>query len=794
VLSLIVWDSILSQIAKPGRYLNHEWHSVHKDWDKTILHTVVAYPDIYEVGMSCLAIHILYNLLNSDAETLCERVFLPADDMMDVLKNRSMKLTSLESRRALDEFDAIFFSIPYPLLYPNIVKMLELGGIPVWRADRHNEPLIIGGGIAVVNPLPIAPFFDLFLIGEAEPLIPRIIPLLKAWSKRELTRDELYKEAAQIEGVWVPAIGNKAKRVYAKEIPAAPKLIVPLVETTHDRLVIEVSRGCTRGCRFCQVGMVTRPYRERDITEIIKLIDVGLLETGYNEVSLLALSLSDYSGCEDLIKRVATKYPHIQLSLPSLRGDAITHEIAPYLTGGITIAPEAGTERLRKIINKQISEDDILRSVELATSYNITHVKLYFMIGLPGEEWQDIEAIVKLIRRIAAVAYPKQVKVSISPFVPQPFTPFQWKMFADRKELSNKARHIRAAFRGRRGVEVHYRNPDISYIETILGRGDEKVAPAIVEASKAGITTSEEGRFDFHTWEEAFTKIGVDPSHYTSELKVDELLPWEHYIDVGVKREFLIQESARTDETPDCRIQGCYGCGVCKGMSPIPIRLERLSRKGDIVYGRRPIKIATSSVVYTLRIRYGKEPELRWVGHLDTTRTMIRALLRAKLPVVFTKGYKPHPRVAFGPPLPFGMFSYTEYMDVVVSEPPADVVYLVNRKLPKGFKVFDVKVMPGTDHTSLFQLFNEVEYVVYGIKLEPTIIKQFMHTRGIWVNKRNKRLNLRASVKRMELKDGNLHIKMTMGRLNAFDVLAYLTGGKPEEMVIHPVERILRLP
>ena len=595
-------DGILPKVAKPARYTGHEWNSVVKDWDEVDVKVALAYPDIYEVGMSNLGQMILYDILNREEGILVERVYAPWIDMEEAMRRAGIPLYSLESRRPLDEFDIIGFSLQYELNYTNVLNMLDLAGISPLAAERGDaDPLIIGGGSCTYNAEPLADFFDLFVIGEGEEVLLELVRTYQEFrvssSGVRITKADFLREAAKIEGIYVPshydvryhddgtvdaveplvpeAKARVRKRIVGTLPPAPTRMVVPYVGAIHDRGMIEIQRGCTQGCRFCQAGFIYRPLRERPLEEVLETVEDMVKETGYEEVALVSLSSSDHSQIEPLVRQLTTRHQHppLAISLPSLRIDSFSVELAEMFQGrrktGLTFAPEAGSQRLRDVINKNVTEEDLLRTAEAAYSSGWRRIKLYFMVGLPTETLEDVAAIVDLVKQVRATGRrhqgkKTQVNVSLGTFVPKAFTPFQWLPLADEESLEEKQGLLRRGLRGP-GIGFSWQDPRTTLLEAALSRGDRRLGQVIHRAWQLGVKFDAwDEHLDEGLWWRAFAEAGLDPNFYARrDRSLDEVLPWDH-IDVGVRKEFLVEEyqrSLRGETTIDCR-EGCVDCGV----------------------------------------------------------------------------------------------------------------------------------------------------------------------------------------------------------------------------------------
>ena len=598
-------EKILPLVQKPGRYTGGELNSVMKDKNKVDLRYAFCFPDTYEIGMSHLGIKILYSLVNEREDCWCERVFAPWHDMEEEMRKRNFPLFALESGDPLTEFDIIGFTLQYELSFTNVLNMLDLAGIPIKSADRKDlTPIVVGGGPCACNPEPVAEFFDLFMLGDGEEVTNEVLDLLKECKKEKVTKKEFLIRASKIQGVYVPSLynvdynedgtiksvtaiegapGKVTKRIISNldEVYYPKKFIVPFVEVVHDRVVHEIFRGCIRGCRFCQAGFLYRPIREKSADTINDQCKVLCECTGYDEISLSSLSTSDYTHLEELLDKLLswTIDSKINVALPSLRVDNFSDELMEKLNkvrrSGLTFAPEAGSQRLRDAINKNVTEEEVLETSRKAFSGGWTAVKLYFMLGLPTETYDDVSAIAELSQKVVNEYYknpdkPKgkgvQVSISVSSFVPKPFTPFQWEAQDTREEIVNKQKHLLSSVTTKK-VSVSYHKVEISFLEGVFARGDRRLSKAVEYAWRNGCKfDSWDDSFKYETWLEAFEKTGIDPLFYSSRKRsYDEILPWDH-LDYGISKKFLINESKKAYEnetTPHCRIK-CAGCGTNK--------------------------------------------------------------------------------------------------------------------------------------------------------------------------------------------------------------------------------------
>jgi radical SAM family uncharacterized protein len=606
-------EQILYEVTKPARYTGGEWNSTVKTWGNVSIKIALAFPDVYEIGMSNLALPILYRILNGQPDVLAERVYAPWVDMEEIMRRRNIPLFSLETRHPVNEFDIIGFSLGYELTYTNVVNMLDLAKIPPFSSQRNNSyPLIIAGGSCALNPEPVADFFDLFVIGDAEE---SIIKLLGVFRACQGNKAELLRQAANLPGIYVPSLyhvdfnqDGLFTGINPGIIEAKPKIerqivtplphpitdpVIPYIETVHDRGAIEIQRGCSRGCRFCQAGMIYRPVRELSHQEVISSAADIIKNCGYNELSLVSLSTGDYHGINELIPQLSQKYrsSRLSISLPSLRLDTSSLNLIESLPqqrkATLTFAPEAGSERLRNAINKVIPEELILDTMGAAFEKGWMNIKLYFMIGLPTETLDDVRSIAELVTKIHKVGRKSgnragRIRVSVSTFIPKPHTPCQWSAQETEDKLSVKQDLLKDGLR-HSGVHLSWQDPEISLLEAALSRGDRRLGKVIHRAWEMGCkfdTWSE--HFNYQNWMSAFAQNGLDPATLANrERALGETLPWQH-IDSGVTQSFLQKECLNIQlekETTDCRYGPCNACGLQRWQSSCQQVLKTRSAK-----------------------------------------------------------------------------------------------------------------------------------------------------------------------------------------------------------------------
>ena len=740
-----IYADFINRVAKPARYLGGEYQSVQKDPESVSARVVLAFPDVYEIGMSHMGTKILYSLLNSDDRIACERAFAPWTDMESELRDRELPLVSLESQTPLRDFDIIGISLQYELTYSNVLTLLDLGGVPLRAADRADDaPLVLGGGPAATHPEPVSPFFDAFLIGEAEN---DLAALTLAWSAMrragrprrdalaEIARDfpvyvpSLYAEALD-EDTQMTVVGEpldarvpaRVRRGFVPDIndyPFPSDSPVPYAEAVFDRAGIEIARGCTEGCRFCQAGMIYRPVRERSPESIVESVVAGVEKAGYDETSLTSLSTADYSCITPLVREVSKRLAgkKVSLSVSSLRayglGEEILDEMASSRITGLTFAPEAGTQRMRDVVNKNVTAAHIEESAERVFGRGWNRLKLYFMIGLPTETDEDVRGIVETGERMQTVGRrhvgkQAEVTVSVSSHVPKPHTPFQWAAQDSIDEISRKQRILRSTV-SQKHLKLKYHDRGVSYLEGILSRGDRRIADVIEAAWKRGARfDSWAENFDLRLWNEVLEEVGVDTKAYLGTRPISARLPWDH-IDVGLEDGFLLSEYRKAvanrlsppcgkvrgqlvhhsnleDANADERKLVCYDCGVACDLSNM--RAERLSFL-ELLDAREPRppqprvvrqprhrqtgkRRPTPQVAFEdkpsrrFRIRYTKLGRAAFLGHLDTGRVLARLFRRVQIDLAYTRGFNPKPNMEYSPALSLGVASFGELIDVSV--------------------------------------------------------------------------------------------------------------------------------
>jgi len=677
------------------------------------LKVALAFPDTYEIGMSHLGLKILYHILNRHPDILAERVFSPWIDAEIIMRRNDFPLSSHESSLPLSSFDILGFTLQYELSYTNILNMLDLAKIPLQREQRGQEsPLVIAGGPCAFNPEPLVDFIDLFVIGEAEEVILEIAEEYLSWKGSGKGKDSLLQGLSGYPGIYCPGLHGKGQVIQKRWIPdldSAPyptDFIVPFTEIVHDRLNIEVGRGCSQGCRFCQAGMVFRPVRERSSQTISDLVIRALRETGYEEVSLFSLNTTDYSCLEGLLASLMghLEKEKISLSLPSIRTDGlnlrILNQIKRVRKTGLTLAPEAGSQRLRDVINKGLDEESVLEAAKAAASAGWEGIKLYFMVGLPTEREEDLLEMVRLSREALAVGKAERkgkfhVTVSLSSFIPKPHTPFQWLGQAPIEELRRKHYLLRDRLRGP-GLTLKWQLPEMSFLEATFSRGDRLLGRVLTQAHARGARFDGwSDQFQFDLWQAAFSDADVDPTDYCHrQFQPEEPLPWDH-VSASLSKDFLLQEyqKAQTGEvSPDCELAECLQCGLAcpPRQQPDPIAVPSPTD------GSSEDSKEVSSQRHRIRFSFRKGEEVRFLSHLEILRAFSRATRRAALPISFSQGFHPQPRLMIAWALPVGVCGEGELgeMELERTSPPSEVKEQLNRCLPLGLAVLHAESVP----------------------------------------------------------------------------------------------------
>lgn len=798
-------EAILTEINKPSRYIGQEIGSIQKNWEEQEIKTAIAFPDMYEVGISNLGHRILYHLINKNF--FADRVYAVAPELKQKMAENNIPLYGVESFRALKDFDVIAFSLQYELSYPTILSMLDMANIPIKSNERHEyDPIIIAGGPGSYNPEPLANFIDVFIIGDGEDVLIEFLNKLKELKLAKKTKNEILTGLLSIEGLYIPKfytnentfkrpkpINSRApefikKRISTLKIENHPvNFPVPYSPSVHDRAVIELRRGCGRMCRFCQPCFVNLPIRERSAEDVIELTDQLLANTGYEEYSLLSLSSNDYKNIEELVCRLNEKHAHrgASISLPSQRADSFSVELANLVQSvrksTLTFAPEAGSQRLRNVINKNLNEEQILNAVLSAYKAGWTHAKLYFMIGLPTETFEDIEEIINLIKKIKNTS--RDIKeeyglkkhldlnLTVSIFVPKPFTPFQWYAQDKIEVINEKISLLRQKIKYLKGVKLSIHDSFLCQLEAVFTRGDKRLNKLVELAWKKGsYLDAWDEHFNKQLWIEAANELNINFHDYSSnQIDLESELPWD-IIDIGVEKNWLKNEYKKAMEnatTAPCD-EKCSNCGICKNTDikkDIKSNLiEKRENYSDKVYFDKRINEQTCKY----RLKIAKYGTLKYISHLDWQSLVYKAVRKAKLDIAFTQGFNPSPKISIGIALPLFVESICEYIDIELFEnlPEEKLMEKLNEKLPENSQIFKI-VKISKDEKSIDAAVEWAKYIARPVDNESIkkidlkcIVNNILLQKNIFIEKLTKKglkkiVDIKSSIYSLDLTENN---------------------------------------
>jgi len=800
-MSIKTIQDILPLVEQPSRYLGSEINTIKKDHSKVNLCFALAFPDLYEIGTSHFGLQILYQILNRNLDIAAERVFAPGADMEVHLRTSGIPIMSLESHKPLNRFDIIGFSLLYELNYTNVFTILELAHIPFFSRQRDDShPVIIAGGPCTCNSEPIADLFDAIVVGDGENVVMEMSDAWLTWkASGKSDKKTLLRAWSHIAGVYIPLFFKpkydengfqtlvpefsdykEIKRVVVDDLdhvafPDAP--IIPYGKPVHDRLRIEIARGCTRGCRFCQAGMIYRPVRERSLETLLSLSEACIASTGYEDLSLLSLSTGDYECILPLMESLMNRYKsrRMAVSLPSLRVGTLTPELMQLVKKvrktGFTIAPEAGSQRLRDVINKNITQEEIENTVKNAFSLGWQVIKLYFMIGLPTETNDDLQAIIDLVKKLRKIKGPNEQKgklnVSVATFIPKPHTPFQWASQISLADSKQKIRWLKKNLK-MPGVQFKWQNPEVSILEGLWARGDRRLSRLLVNAYKKGCKFDGwSDKFRYQLWQEALCNEGVDIDFYTTRVRdTAEPLPWD-YIDTKVTKDFLKSELKKAEKgeyTVDCRSGDCNSCGVCDFKIIEPKVFDSCEKGVLKKFSADDIK---KTVYKKLKISFSKQGQAKYFGHLELVKIFLRAISRAEIPIKYSEGFHPKAKIAFKDPLPVGLESLNEffYLSLRGDVKPQSIIDRFNKHLPKGLAVFNCQIVQAK---SVSKVSSSATYVVTKKDgfFDEQDLKCFINRREFVVMRtrskgKTKKIDLKEMVLKIELSAPN-KLKMTL--------------------------------
>lgn len=789
---------ILADVTKPYQYIGDEYLAYKKKMSDEDVSIVFAFPDKYEIGVSNLGVRVLYYVVNKEDGLVADRAYAPEFDCKDALEKNNVKLYAVESKKPLKEFDFVGFSLQYELAYPTVLKMLDLADIPVKRKERgENDPIIVAGGPCCFNPKPMSEFIDLFLIGDGEELN---VELMKKYKEiRHLSRAEKLNELAKIKGVYSPILQNKTeKRICQLNNDNLPLTNpIPYSSCVHDRTIIEIRRGCGRMCRFCQPGHVTLPIRERKAEDIINAVDKATSITGYDEYSLLSLSSNDYTNIEPVIDDLTAMLCErkVSVSLPSQRIDRYNEHLAAVVRGirksTITLAPEAGSQRLRNVINKNLTEEQILSTVLNCYKTGADSIKLYFIMGLPTERKEDLEEMAKLlstirwksqlIKKEMGLQNPLRLTCTLSIFVPKPFTPFQRHGQNTKEEIKEKLTYLLSLTDKIKNVKINYHNPFVSKLEAAFTRGDERYADLIYALYKKGAyMTSWDEYLDYSMWEETAEECGISlDEEAAKQFSKGEVLPWE-VIDIGIPRSWFEQEyekALRNENTIPCEFN-CVNCGVCKNFKTHKVIDKKYEKKTTEQELHEKLEEKHNEVPTRYRLKLTKEGSLKYLSHLDWQNTIIKSLYRSGLKLNFSQGFNPTPKISLGIALPIFVESVTEFIDIEFFDNIGkdELKEKLSKAFPSQIRVLDLKEIPrkepSIDNTAEWAEyeFSPIEKDIYPVKsLLYDINAKFSENEGILIEKKNKKgikrtIDIKPSIRSISERDNKIVMVLKAGQ------------------------------
>ena len=789
---------ILADVTKPYQYIGDEYLAYKKKMSDEDVSIVFAFPDKYEIGVSNLGVRVLYYVVNKEDGLGADRAYAPEFDCKDALEKNNVKLYAVESKKPLKEFDFVGFSLQYELAYPTVLKMLDLADIPVKRKERgENDPIIVAGGPCCFNPKPMSEFIDLFLIGDGEELN---VELMKKYKEiRHLSRAEKLNELAKIKGVYSPILQNKTeKRICQLNNDNLPLTNpIPYSSCVHDRTIIEIRRGCGRMCRFCQPGHVTLPIRERKAEDIINAVNKATSITGYDEYSLLSLSSNDYTNIEPVIDDLTAMLCErkVSVSLPSQRIDRYNEHLAAVVRGirksTITLAPEAGSQRLRNVINKNLTEEQILSTVLNCYKTGADSVKLYFIMGLPTESKEDLEEMAKLlstirwksqlIKKEMGLQNPLRLTCTLSIFVPKPFTPFQRHGQNTKDEIKEKLTYLLSLTDKIKNVKINYHNPFVSKLEAAFTRGDERYADLIYALYKKGAyMTSWDEYLDYSMWEETAEECGISlDEEAAKQFSKDEVLPWE-VIDIGIPRSWFEQEyekALRNENTIPCEFN-CVNCGVCKNFKTHKVIDKKYEKKTTEQELHEKLEEKHNEVPTRYRLKLTKEGSLKYLSHLDWQNTIIKSLYRSGLKLNFSQGFNPTPKISLGIALPIFVESVTEFIDIEFFDNIGkdELKEKLSKAFPSQIRVLDLKEIPrkepSIDNTAEWAEYESspIEKDIYPVKsLLYDINAKFSENEEILIEKKNKKgikrtIDIKPSIRSISERDNKIVMVLKAGQ------------------------------